>query len=162
MNRLRLARTNFYRVFPSRCSLLLQLLENVGGQTWESTAAWWISGTGSIEEDIRLAIHGLVETYSTHAHVFTAIVEATPSEPELARAWYQFLDAFADVARQRIELEVEEGRSMVKHPAETGIALAYMTEAFLRREFLAETADRASMKETLVAIWTSAIRTNRH
>jgi AcrR family transcriptional regulator len=157
MSRIGLTRTNFYRVFPSREALLLELLAQAGGEVWKFTTPW-IEGTDSLERDIRKAVKGFIEVWADHAQLFTAIVEATYLEEGVATAWRDLLDEFSRVVSARITAEIKLGKSCVQFPEATARALVHMSEAFMRRESRDGPPEAKHVAPTLVSIWVSAIR----
>jgi AcrR family transcriptional regulator len=114
-------RTAFYLYFRDKRELLIRLTESVAETLYEQADTWW-SGTGG-RSDIRPALAAILGTWSRHASLLGAVVEASTYDDEIGEFWRNLVGRFIDATERRL---VEEGEKP-EAAAAKAFVLVWMT-----------------------------------
>ena len=131
--RAELTRTEFYRHFRDKQSLLLALLEDVGLRLDLVADPWERGGDGP--DLVRAALRDLVAVFVEHGRLLQAIADAAASDQEVHATYASLGERLISSAATRIAADVEAGRSEVADPGSVGAALVWMNERYLLAEF---------------------------
>jgi TetR/AcrR family transcriptional regulator, ethionamide resistance regulator len=99
-------RTAFYLYFRDKRELLMRLTEDVAGTLYQEADRWW-SGTGG-REDVRPALADILGTWSRHASLLGAMVEASTYDPEIGEFWRGLVGRFIEATERRLVGDGEE------------------------------------------------------
>jgi TetR/AcrR family transcriptional regulator, ethionamide resistance regulator len=119
-----MSRTAFYRFFPDREAVLLDLLEDVWGSLAEARDR---EGTGGdVSADSIAALRGLL---AENRSLLKAVADATASDEEVERSYRAFMrDYWIDDLTDRIRKAQERGLAQGLAPELAGEALGWMAE----------------------------------
>lgn len=156
------SRASFYFYFSSKHALLARLAERVSSAVFALTRVWFEGDAGAPREELRDAVAAAFETWSAHAPVLQAIVEAGPAAEEASQLWEQLMGGFVDAAAVRIERDRASGAAPAVGPDARTLAasLLWMTERALYLSISGgEPAfqDRERSVATLADVWWRAI-----
>jgi AcrR family transcriptional regulator len=153
MARTTLSRPSFYVYFGDRHQLLVRLVEGIGRELFEA-AGVWLAGAG----DIRESLGRLVPHYAQHGLVLGAIADAAGHDPEAERTYHGLIDRFVEATAERIERDVQAGRTEPLDALETARALVWMTERYLKETLgRRPQADIDTAVAALADVWERAL-----
>jgi AcrR family transcriptional regulator len=140
-----LSRTAFYRYFPDREAVLVDLLEEVWGALAEARDADAENETVSVESLTRLA-----QLLGENRAVLKAIADAAPGDEDVERAYNAFMHSYwIDDLTDRIERAQEQGLATGLDPELAGEALGWMAERLVTQS---QDRDPRQVLDTIVAI----------
>jgi TetR/AcrR family transcriptional regulator, ethionamide resistance regulator len=134
-----ISRTAFYFYFKDKRELLLRLTEDVVGQLYAASEAWFAG-----EIDTETSLRGLGRLYDEHGPLLRIVVEVTTYDEDVARVWRKLLARFVDASRPRFEQD-----GMTAEQAEAvAFALVWMTE----RTFYQQMVQRRPLEDVVGAL----------
>jgi TetR/AcrR family transcriptional regulator, ethionamide resistance regulator len=140
-----MSRTAFYRFFPDREAVLLDLLEDVWSSLAEARDA---EGAGEgVSAD---SIAALRELLAENRSLLKAVADATASDEEVERTYRAFMrDYWIDDLTDRIKKAQERGTAQGLGPELTGEALGWMVERMVTQTL---ERDPDEVLDTIIAI----------
>jgi TetR/AcrR family transcriptional regulator, ethionamide resistance regulator len=140
-----MSRTAFYRFFPDREAVLLDLLEDVWSSLAEARDA---EGAGEgVSPD---SIAALRELLAENRSLLKAVADATASDEEVERTYRAFmLDYWIDDLTDRIKKAQERGAAQGLDPELAGEALGWMAERMVTQTL---ERDPDEVLDTIIAI----------
>jgi TetR/AcrR family transcriptional regulator, ethionamide resistance regulator len=141
-----LSRTAFYRYFPDREAVLLELLEEVWGDLADARDAEAVGA----DFDDAASMARLTELLAANQAVLKAITDAAPGDEDLDRAYRAFMHSYwIDDLTARIVEAQRHGLGAGLDPVLAGEALGWMVERMVTQSF---DKDPRPVLETLVTI----------
>jgi AcrR family transcriptional regulator len=142
-----LSRTAFYRYFPDREAVLVELLEEVWSALADATDNGTAADTASFDD--------LADLLADNRGVLKAIADAAPGDEDVERAYHAFMHDYwiADLGR-RISVAQQRGRAAGLDPELAGEALGWMAERMVTQTL---SRDPREVLGTIVAILTKCI-----
>jgi AcrR family transcriptional regulator len=141
-----LSRTAFYRYFPDREAVLLELLEEVWGELADARDAEAVGA----DFDDATSMARLTELLASNQAVLKAITDAAPGDEDLDRAYRAFMHSYwIDDLTARIVEAQRHGLGAGLDPGLAGEALGWMVERMVTQ---ADDQDPRAVLETLVTI----------
>ena len=156
------SRASFYFYFASKYALLSAVSERAVDEVYAVTQTWLHRAESEPPLDaLRTAMRGAVARWSAHGPVLRAIVESSPSAPEIDAQWKRLMARFTAAAADQIERERAGGVAPAGMDAQgLGALLTWMTERALYL-MVADGepgfADADALVETLAGVWWRAI-----
>lgn len=146
-----LSRTAFYRYFPDREAVLVDLLEELGGALAE--ARDMESGERDLTGPPSLTALALV--LADNRAVLKAIADAAPGDEDLERAYLEFMQAYwiEDLVARIIDAQAE-GLAAGLDPHLAGAAFGWMAERMITQTL---DSDPRQVLDTIVAILSTCI-----
>jgi TetR/AcrR family transcriptional regulator, ethionamide resistance regulator len=141
-----LSRTAFYRYFPDREAVLLELLEEVWGELAEARDAEAVGA----DFDDATSMARLTELLAANQAVLKAITDAAPGDEDLDRAYRAFMHSYwiEDLTARIVEAQ-SHGLAAGLDPDLAGEALGWMVERMVTQSV---NKDPRLVLETLVTI----------
>jgi AcrR family transcriptional regulator len=141
-----LSRTAFYRYFPDREAVLVDLLEEVWGSLAEARDLE--VGTEGIASASSMA--GLTELLAENRHVLKAIADAAPGDEDVEQAYHTFMHSYwIEDLTARILSAQEQGLASGLDPELAGEALGWMAERLVTQSL---DRDPDQVLDTIIAI----------
>lgn len=153
MRRTDLSRPSFYVYFRDRHELVLRLVQHVFSEMVVPVAPWLEDGSGA--EELRDALLGVTELYAQYGHVLRALADAAADDPEVERAYNEFVGGFIDLAADRMQQEASIQGEEELDAREVATALVWMGERYLYLTYGSEDGDRIG--RTLATVWLRTI-----
>jgi AcrR family transcriptional regulator len=148
-----LTRTAFYRHFEDVTALVLQLLEEVGGEL-HTVAVRWVE---TAPDDFPAAAHeglaGIVSFFDRNGPLVKAVADASATDHEIEQGYNGFVDAFVDLIESGLDRMIERGRLKPCNTRHLARALNFMNERYLLDEFGRGEGDPAAALATLERVW---------
>ena len=154
MARTGLSRPSFYEYFRDRNHLVIKLTERLNARKLALSERWF--GGQDAVEDLRRAMHEIVEMYVTHGHLLRALSEAATNDRQVEASYRKMLDSVVDGTAQRIRGDAARGATALNglDPREIAAALLWMNERYLIEKLGRQPqADPKVVADTLLAIW---------
>ena len=154
MARTGLSRPSFYEYFRDRNHLVIKLTERLGARNLAINEQWF-GGQDSVE-DLRRALHEVVEMYMTNGHLLRALSDAATNDRQVEVSYRKMVDSVIDGTAQRIRGDAARGAIALNNhdPQEIASALLWMNERYLIEKLgHRPQADPKVVAETLLAIW---------
>jgi AcrR family transcriptional regulator len=156
------SRASFYFYFASKYALLSAVSERAVDEVYAVTQTWLHRAESEPPLDaLRTAMRGAVSRWSAHGPVLRAIVESSPSAPEIDAQWKRLIARFTAAAAEQIERERAAGVAPAGVDAHAlGTMLTWMTERALYLMVSSGEpgfADADVLVETLAGVWWRAI-----
>jgi AcrR family transcriptional regulator len=141
-----LSRTAFYRYFPDREAVLVDLLEEVWGSLAEARDVE--VGTGGIASAASMA--GLSQLLSENRQVLKAIADAAPGDEDVEQAYRAFMHSYwiEDLTARIVEAQ-RQGLAAGLDPELAGEALGWMAERLVTQSLH---RDPNQVLDTIIAI----------
>ena len=141
-----LSRTAFYRYFPDREAVLLELLEEVWGELADARDAEAVGA----DFDDATSMARLTELLAANQAVLKAITDAAPGDEDLDRAYRAFMHSYwiEDLTARIVEAQ-SHGLAAGLDPDLAGEALGWMVERMVTQSV---NKDPRLVLETLVTI----------
>jgi TetR/AcrR family transcriptional regulator, ethionamide resistance regulator len=141
-----LSRTGFYRYFPDREAVLLDLLEEVFGELADARDAEAVGA----DFDDSATMARLTEALTTNQGVLKAITDAAPGDEDLDRAYRAFMHSYwiDDITARIVEAQ-RHGLGAGLDPELAGEALGWMVERMVTQSL---DKDPGAVLETLITI----------
>lgn len=150
-----ISRTAFYFYFADKRELLERLTSDVNAMILEQASLWWEHG-GEPAQRVREALENSLAIYREHVVLLRAVDEVASYDEEVAEHRRRLIEQVAKGTERHIHEENDAGRAACAHPAQTALALTWMTDsAFLQLE--PDGSGDEAMIEALASIWTRAI-----
>jgi AcrR family transcriptional regulator len=147
-------RTAFYKHFPDRDAVLLELLAELAEQLEAIPASWEAGTEQDSEELLRAAIASLVESFRTHGRLLRALADEATRNPEVERRYLELGARLSAGVAERIARDVREGRTTLSDPEEVATALIWMNERFLQQRFgRPPLGDPQRAADALATVW---------
>jgi AcrR family transcriptional regulator len=127
------ARSTFYLAFEDKAGMLRVLGAHTLARLYEGPRSWIRKGAGATTADITQGMRRLLDTYLEDEVVMRAVAEASVYDRSVREAYVGGVDDYARALARMIRAGRREGRMRDVEPAETAEALAWMTEATVRR-----------------------------
>ena len=141
-----LSRTGFYRYFPDREAVLLDLLEEVFGELADARDAELVGA----DFDDASSMGRLTELLAANQAVLKAITDAAPGDEDLDRAYRAFMHSYwIDDLTARIVEAQRHGLGAGLDPGLAGEALGWMVERMVTQSL---DKDPRAVLETLITI----------
>ena len=141
-----LSRTAFYRYFPDREAVLVDLLEEVWGALADARDVE--VATDGIASAASMA--GLSELLSENRHVLKAIADAAPGDEDVEQAYRSFMHSYwIEDLTARIVSAQEQGLAAGLDPELAGEALGWMAERLVTQSLH---RDPDQVLDTIIAI----------
>jgi len=141
-----LSRTGFYRYFPDREAVLLDLLEEVFGELADARDAELVGA----DFDDATSMSRLTELLAANQAVLKAITDAAPGDEDLDRAYRAFMHSYwIDDLTARIVEAQRHGLGAGLDPDLAGEALGWMVERMVTQSL---DKDPRAVLETLITI----------
>jgi AcrR family transcriptional regulator len=138
-----LSRTAFYRYFPDREAILIDLLEELWGEFAEARAA---------DPDLTDAasLEGLARLIAENRAVLKAVADAAPGDEDVERVYRTFMHSYwIDDLTARIVEAQSRGLATGLDPQLAGEALGWMAERLVTQSL---TRDPRQVLDTIVTI----------
>lgn len=149
-----LTRTAFYKHFPDRDAILLELLEALAAQLEEIPAVWERADRAEPEALLRDAVAKLVDTFQRHGRLLRALADEASQHEEVGRRYMELGARLSAGVAERIARDVASGRSTLADPEEVATALIWMNERFLHQRFGRQpVGDPKRAADALAAVW---------
>ena len=141
-----LSRTAFYRYFPDREAVLVDLLEEVWGALAEARDVE--VATEGIASAASMA--GLSELLAENRHVLKAIADAAPGDEDVEQAYRSFMHSYwiEDLTARIVDAQ-EQGLAAGLDPELAGEALGWMAERLVTQSL---DRDANQVLDTIIAI----------
>lgn len=141
-----LSRTAFYRYFPDREAVLVDLLEEVWGALAEARDVE--VGTEGIASAATMA--GLSELLAENRHVLKAIADAAPGDEDVEQAYRAFMHSYwiEDLTARIVDAQ-QQGLAAGLDPELAGEALGWMAERLVTQSLH---RDPDQVLDTIIAI----------
>jgi AcrR family transcriptional regulator len=150
-------RTVFYRHFDDIPSLMLVLIQEVGGEL-VTVAGQWSQTLQVGPEEARARLAGFVDFYVRHGPLVRAVAEASHHDATVQAAYAGMVDGFIDLTTQAIEARVAAGKLAPLDAPQIARALVWMLNSYLVDTLGREGAtDPARVLETVATIWTRTL-----
>jgi AcrR family transcriptional regulator len=147
-----LSRTAFYRFFPDREAVLMDLLEDVWGALAEARDSINVDEGGSVAS--LAALRGLL---AENRALIKAVADATASDEEVERSYRAFMrEYWIDDLTDRIKQSQERGLAQGLDPEFAGEALGWMAERMVTQTL---EQDPDEVLDTIVAILAKCLYT---
>jgi AcrR family transcriptional regulator len=145
-----MSRTAFYRFFPDREAVLIDLLEDVWGTLAEARDR---EGVG---EDVNPdSIAALQELLAENRNLLKAVADATATDEEVERNYRAFMrDYWIDDLTERVKKAQEQGLAQGLDPELAGEALGWMAERLVTQTLDHEPDE---VLDTIIAIVTKCV-----
>jgi AcrR family transcriptional regulator len=141
-----LSRTAFYRYFPDREAVLVDLLEEVWGALADARDVE--VATEGIASAASMA--GLSELLAENRHVLKAIADAAPGDEDVEQAYRSFMHSYwIEDLTARIVSAQEQGLAAGLDPELAGEALGWMAERLVTQSL---DRDANQVLDTIIAI----------
>jgi TetR/AcrR family transcriptional regulator, ethionamide resistance regulator len=152
------SRTAFYFYFSSKEAALRALVERSLAPIWQ-TSGEWLFGDAEPRETLVRAVGGLVEAWTGHRELLTAVIDAASYDAEIADLWRDQLEGFIDAVEGRIRRDTEAGRARTVDPRLTAEALCWMNERYCYVYLGSGPRQRSpeQVREVLVHVWYETI-----
>ncbi len=157
MSRTGHTRTVFYRHFDDIPSLLLVLIQEVGGELVQVAEQWAQTvHIGPAQARARLA--EFVDFYVRHGPVVRAVAEASHHDATVQAAYGQMVEGFVAVTTQGIEARIAAGDLAPVDAPQLARALVWMLNSYLLDTLgRPDPTDPARVLETVTTIWTRTL-----
>jgi AcrR family transcriptional regulator len=147
-------RTAFYKHFPDRDAVLLELLAEVAKHLEAIPASWESTAEADPEESLRAAVATLVDAFRTHGRLLHALADEATRNAEVEQRYLELGARLSAGVAERIARDVAEGRSMLSDPEEVATALIWMNERFLQQRFgRPPLGDPERAADALATVW---------
>jgi TetR/AcrR family transcriptional regulator, ethionamide resistance regulator len=141
-----LSRTAFYRYFPDREAVLVDLLEEVWGALAEARDVETAGG----QVPTASSLAGLTQLLEDNRFVLKAIADAAPGDEEVEQAYRAFMhDYWIDDITARIVDAQGRGMAVGLDPEVAGEALGWMAERLVTQSL---DRDPGQVLDTIIAI----------
>jgi AcrR family transcriptional regulator len=128
-------RTAFYKHFPDKRALLVELLDEIAAHLEAIPADWEDSPDGDPEALLRQAVTTLVDTFRTHGRVLRALADEGAHDDAVATRYAELGSRLSAGVAERIVRDVAAGKSTLADADEVAAALVWMNERFLQQRF---------------------------
>jgi len=157
MSRTGHTRTVFYRHFDDVPSLVLALIEEVGGELVELAEQWaQTEHVSAGEARARLAL--FVDFHVRHGALMHAVAEAVHHDKVIEKAYNDLLEGFIAMTTQAIETRVRSGELAPLDAPEIARALILMLNGYLDDALgRGRETDPERALETVWTIWTRTL-----
>jgi AcrR family transcriptional regulator len=150
-------RTVFYRHFDDIPSLVLVLIQEVGGEL-VTVAGQWSQTLQVGPEEAHARLAGFVDFYVRHGPLVRAVAEASHHDATVQAAYAGMVDGFIHLTTQAIEARVAAGKLAPLDAPQIARALVWMLNSYLVDTLGREGAtDPARVLETVATIWTRTL-----
>lgn len=149
-------RSAFYAHFSDRRELLLELVEEAGGEAFIAIGPF-LATDGKVEyQDILTSSQGLLATLREHATLFRAVIEAAGYDDTVADFWDGVIRRFIVAAQDRLR---GEGLG-ADEAASTATALMWMTERTCYQQIVRGSTgiDDQAVAVGMSDVWWSVLR----
>ena len=147
-------RTLFYRHFDDIPSLVLALIQDVGGELMV-LAQEWSATPGRSPEEAHRRLSAFVDFHTRNRAAVRAVVEASHHNDAIEQAYTQMIEAFVTITATTMQAGIAAGDlDPIDDPQEVARALVRMLNGYLGDPRRSEDPDRA-----LEAVWTVWTRT---
>lgn len=147
-------RTAFYKHFPDRDAVQLELLAELAEHLEAIPSRWESAAEAEPEELLRAAVATLVETFRTHGRLLRALADEAPQNAEIEQRYRELGARLSAGVAQRIARDVADGRTTVSDPDEVATALVWMNERFLQQRFgRPPLGDAQRATDALATVW---------
>lgn len=147
-------RTAFYKHFPDRDALLLELLAEVAEQLEAIPSSWESTAEAEPEESLRAAVATLVEAFREHGRLLRALADESTRNAEVERRYLELGARLSAGVAERIARDVADDRSALADPEAVATALIWMNERFLQQQFgRPPLGDPKRAADALATIW---------
>ncbi len=148
------SRTVFYRHFDDVPSLVLVLIQDVGGELVQVAEQWAGTDNSAGPEQARARLAGFVDFYVRHGPLVHAVSEASHHDRAVEAAYNGMIEAFVTLTTQAIEARLAAGELAPIDAPETARALVRMLSGYLLDALGREGAtDPARVLDTVATIW---------
>ncbi len=157
-----IARSTFYRYFPDKSSLLIQVAD-VATSEQLSTGVAWMDNEGATRDEMAKAFAVLVASHREHASVVRALNEVAGYDEEVAAYWRERIESSA----QRLRRFIEDGQAAgtvnpALDPETTAELLAWGVERLVTQHVLSRPAgEDAELAERLAGTAWSTLGLDR-
>jgi AcrR family transcriptional regulator len=157
-----IARSTFYRYFPDKSSLLIQVAE-VATSEQLSAGVGWLDSEAASRDEMAEAFAVLVASHREHASVVRALNEVAGYDEDVARFWRERIESSA----QRLRSFIEDGQAAgavnpALDPETTSELLAWGVERLVTQHVLSRPAsDDAALAERLAGTAWSTLGLDR-
>jgi TetR/AcrR family transcriptional regulator, ethionamide resistance regulator len=151
------SRTIFYRHFPDIPSLVLALIDDVGGELVEVASEWAQTERVSAAE-ARMRLSLLVDFHVSNGPLVHAVAEAAHHDEAVEEAYTAMVEGFIALTTQAIETRVATGELAPIDAPQIARALVRMLNGYLDDTLGREPgADPVRVLETVWTIWTRTL-----
>jgi AcrR family transcriptional regulator len=157
-----LTRTAFYRHFDDVTELVLQLLQDVGGELYAVAKQWVDDSDADFAPATHEALRGIVGFFERHGPLIRAIADAASTDEQIERGFNGFFEAFMELTVRGLDRLVERDQLDACDTQELARALNLMNEHYLLDTFGREPyGDPEAALATLERIWLRALGSAR-
>lgn len=157
MSRTGHTRTVFYRHFDDIASLVLVLIQDVGGEL-VGVAEQWSQALQVGPEEARTRLAGFVDFYVRHGPLVRAVTEASHQDATVQAAYTGMVDGFIDLTTQAIRARIDAGELEPLDAPQIARALVWMLNSYLADVLgRSGTTDRERVLDTVSTIWTRTL-----
>lgn len=149
-------RTVFYRHFDDIPSLVLALMQEVGGELM-AMAQEWTQVERVDAEEARGRLAAFIDFHVRHGRIVFAVAEAAHHDEIVEEAYTGMVEAFIALTARTIEARIQAGEIEPIDAPEIARALVRMLNAYLADTF--GRGQRVDPERALEAVWTVWTRT---
>jgi AcrR family transcriptional regulator len=147
-------RTAFYKHFPDRDAVLLELLGELAAHLEAIPSSWERSAEAEPEAILRAAVATLVETFRTHGRLLRALADEAARNAEVERRYLELGARLSAGVAERIARDCADGLTTLTDPEEVATALVWMNERFLQQRFgRPPLGDAQRATDALATVW---------
>lgn len=150
------SRTVFYRHFDDIPTLVLTLIEEVGGELVE-VGREWVGQDVTNPEEARRQLRLFVDFYARNGRLVRAVAEASHHDELVHDAYLGLVESFVTLTEQAMQRRAERGEIAPVDAPEVARALVWMLNGYLLDRF--GQAGDADPERVLDAAWTIWTRT---
>ena len=158
MSRTGHTRTVFYRHFDDIPSLVLALIEDVGGELLQVAEEW--ASTERIGPDVaRARLATFVDFHVRYGPLVAAIAEAAHHDDVVEQAYRGMFEGFVALTAAAIQQRVDSGELAPLDAPEVARAMVWMLDGYLRDRFGTDppAVETERALETVWTIWTRTL-----
>lgn len=149
--RARIARSTFYRYFPDKTQLLINLGTQASREMFDAAIEWWRGDHRDGPAGATRAVERMIDGFRAHERILLALIEVAGYEAEVAEFWHGRVHRFVEIAAERLESLARAGEIAPDvDPGATAAALTFMVERTIPRQ-LAHT-DRGEDRRLAAAL----------
>jgi AcrR family transcriptional regulator len=161
MSQTTLSRPSFWFYFEDRFELLVGLMQRFFERITAQSSQRWYEADDDVWTAGRDAIGELVAIYVEHGPVLLAMTDAARQDPKVERLYRAFIERFVERAAERIERDIDAGRTAPLDAREAAEALTLMNHSYLLERFgHGARADPEQISETLFDLWSRVLYRN--
>jgi AcrR family transcriptional regulator len=145
-----MARSTFYKLYADKSGMLSALSAASLRRLYSAQRSWIALGRDVTRDDVRAGMRRLLEMFVEDEAVMRAVAEASVYDPAIRDAYHSGVRDYARAMERFIKRGRKEGWIADVPPADTSLALAWMTERTVSQ--VAPNASKARLDATAEAL----------